>query len=123
VHDAVRCLVSVELIHRCFEQAVLKGSAIPAVAATDSIRILEGTRNVVTDRNNVRIIQTPQTFQTELLIPAFQRSYNATFTDEATVLEATGKQVFLIEGEYSNIKITRPVDLLIAESILNERGQ
>jgi 2-C-methyl-D-erythritol 4-phosphate cytidylyltransferase len=59
VHDAVRCLVSIELIHRCFEQAVLKGSAIPAVAATDSIRILEGARNVVTDRNNVRIIQTP----------------------------------------------------------------
>ncbi len=123
VHDAVRCLVSIDLIHRCFEQAVEKGSAIPAVAATDSIRIMEGSANVVADRTMVRIIQTPQTFQTELLMPAFQRAYDPLFTDEATVVEAAGNQVFLIEGEYSNIKITRPIDLIIAESILNERVQ
>jgi 2-C-methyl-D-erythritol 4-phosphate cytidylyltransferase len=122
VHDAVRCLVSVDLIKRCYEQAVEMGSAIPAVVATDSIRIVEGLTNVVADRTMVRIIQTPQTFQTELLIPAFQVSYDPSFTDEATVLESTGAPVYLIEGEYSNIKITRPIDLLIAESILNERG-
>ncbi len=121
VHDAVRCLVSVDLIHRCYEQALEKGSAIPAVAATDSIRIVEGYANVVVDRTRVRIIQTPQTFQTELLLPAFQRSYDPSFTDEATVVESTGIPVFLIEGEYSNIKITRPIDLIIAESILNDR--
>ncbi len=121
VHDAVRCLVSVDLIHRCYEQALEKGSAIPAVAATDSIRIVEGYANVVADRTKVRIIQTPQTFQTELLLPAFQRSYDPSFTDEATVVESTGIPVFLIEGEYSNIKITRPIDLIIAESILNDR--
>ncbi len=121
VHDAVRCLVSVDLIHRCYEQALEKGSAIPAVAATDSIRIVEGYANVVADRTRVRIIQTPQTFQTELLLPAFQRSYDPSFTDEATVVESTGIPVFLIEGEYSNIKITRPIDLIIAESILNDR--
>ncbi len=121
VHDAVRCLVSVNLIHRCYEQALEKGSAIPAVAATDSIRIVEGYANVVADRTRVRIIQTPQTFQTELLLPAFQRSYDPSFTDEATVVESTGTPVFLIDGEYSNIKITRPIDLIIAESILNDR--
>ena len=122
VHVGVRSLVSIDLIHRCFEQAIVKGSAIPAVAATDSIRVIEGENNLVADRNLVRIIQTPQTFQTELLLPAFQRDFEASFTDEATVLEAAGNKVFLIDGEYSNIKITRPIDLLIAERILEERS-
>ncbi|MEI8074167.1 MAG: 2-C-methyl-D-erythritol 4-phosphate cytidylyltransferase [Bacteroidota bacterium] len=121
VHDAVRCLVSIDLIQRCYQQAAEKGNAIPAVAATDSIRMIEGSSNVVADRNNVRIIQTPQTFRTDLLLPAFQVDYDPAFTDEATVLEASGFPVYLIQGEYSNIKITRPVDLLIAQSILEER--
>ncbi len=121
VHDAVRCLISIDLIQRCYQQAVEKGNAIPAVAATDSIRMIEGSSNVVADRNNVRIIQTPQTFRTDLLLPAFQVDYDPAFTDEATVLEASGFPVYLIQGEYSNIKITRPVDLLIAQSILEER--
>jgi 2-C-methyl-D-erythritol 4-phosphate cytidylyltransferase len=119
VHDGVRCLVSIDLIQRCYLQAIEKGSAIPAVAATDSIRIVEGNRNVVADRANVRIIQTPQTFQTHLLLPAFNRPSDPAFTDEATVLEAAGINVHLIEGEYSNLKITRPIDLLVAERILD----
>ena len=94
---------------------------LPAVAATDSIRIVEGEMNQVVDRNNIRIIQTPQTFQTELLLPAFQREFDVAFTDEASVFEAAGGKVFLIDGEYSNIKITRPVDLLLAETILVEK--
>ena len=122
VHDGVRCLVSVDLIQRCFFQALEKGSAVPAVAATDSIRMIEGENSHVADRNQVRIIQTPQTFRTELLLPAFQRDFEPLFTDEATVLEAAGKHIFLIDGEYSNIKITRPIDLLIAEKILEERN-
>lgn len=122
VHDGVRCLVSVDLIQRCFFQALEKGSAVPAVAATDSIRIVEGERNVVADRKNVRIIQTPQTFQTELLLPVFKQDYHESYTDEATVLEASGIIVNLIEGEYNNIKITRPIDLLVAESILDGRN-
>ena len=121
VHDGVRCLVTKSLIHRCYEQALLKGSAVPAVAATDSIRIVEGEKSVVADRNKVRIIQTPQTFKSEIILKAFQETYKENFTDEATVVEATGQEIFLIEGEYENIKITRPVDLLIAEKILEER--
>jgi 2-C-methyl-D-erythritol 4-phosphate cytidylyltransferase len=121
VHDGVRCLVTKELIHRCYEQAVAKGSAIPVVAATDSIRIVEGNSHKVADRNNVRIIQTPQTFLSSILLPAFNVEYNDSFTDEATVVEASGKNVFLIDGDHENIKITRPVDLLIAEKILAER--
>ncbi len=122
VHDGVRCLVSVDLIHRCYKQAVENGSAIPAVAATDSIRIIEADFNKVADRDKVRIIQTPQTFQTELLLPAFKLEYDPAFTDEASVIEAAGGKVILIEGEYNNIKITRPVDLLLAATILEEKN-
>jgi 2-C-methyl-D-erythritol 4-phosphate cytidylyltransferase len=118
VHDGVRCLVDESLIKRCYSQAVETGSAIPAVAATDSIRIVDGVNNKVADRNNVRIIQTPQTFQSNLLLEAFEQEFNQGFTDEATVVEAMGKPVFLCDGDYNNIKITRPIDLLIAESIL-----
>jgi 2-C-methyl-D-erythritol 4-phosphate cytidylyltransferase len=122
VHDGVRCLVTKELIQRCYKQAIEKGSAIPAVAATDSIRIIEDNAHSVADRNKVRIIQTPQTFLSTLLIPAFNTSYQPAYTDEATVVEASGKEVFLVEGDYENIKITRPTDLLIAEKILAERS-
>jgi 2-C-methyl-D-erythritol 4-phosphate cytidylyltransferase len=118
VHDGVRCLVDESLIKRCYQQATVKGSAIPAVAATDSIRIVETNTNKVADRNNVRIIQTPQTFLSNLLLEAFEQEFNEGFTDEATVVEAMGKPVFLCDGDYNNIKITRPIDLLIAESIL-----
>ena len=122
VHDAVRCLVSVPLIQRCYKQAVESGSAIPAVAATDSIRIFNGSHHHVADRQQVRIIQTPQTFLSEIILPAFQQEYNDAFTDEATVVEAYGTNVFLTEGEYDNIKITRAVDMVIAEKILEERS-
>ena len=118
VHDGVRCLVSDTLIHRCYEQTLQLGSAIPAVAATDSIRIVAGTSHQVVDRNMVRIIQTPQTFLSQLLLPAFEQHYQESFTDEATVVEASGQKVFLIEGDYNNLKITRPMDLLMAEKIL-----
>jgi 2-C-methyl-D-erythritol 4-phosphate cytidylyltransferase len=121
VHDAVRCLVSVPLIHRCYKDAVKNGNAIPAVAATDSIRILNHTNNFVADRSQVRIIQTPQTFLSNIVLPAFEREYSDAFTDEATVVEANGTRVFLTEGEYDNIKITRPIDMMIAEKILEER--
>jgi 2-C-methyl-D-erythritol 4-phosphate cytidylyltransferase len=122
VHDGVRCLVTPQLIKNCLEQAIKKGSAIPAIAATDSIRIIQKDKHVVADRNHVRIIQTPQTFLADIILPAFENEYQPAFTDEATVVEAMGKEVFLIEGEYQNIKITRPVDLVIAEKILEERA-
>lgn len=121
VHDGVRCLITKELIQRCYEQALLKGSAIPVVAVTDSIRMIEEEDHYVVNRRNVRIIQTPQTFQSRILLPAFKQAYDEDFTDEATVVEASGESVFLIEGDYDNIKITRPADLLMAEKILSER--
>ncbi len=122
VHDAVRCLLTPDLIQRCYQQAVEKGSAIPAVSSTDTIRIKEGTKHHVVDRTNVMMIQTPQTFNAALLTKAFDQAYQPSFTDEANVLEASGKEVYLIEGEYENIKITRPLDLAIAEYILAKRA-
>lgn len=121
VHDGVRCLATESLLQRCYEQALEKGSAIPAVTATDSIRLVHANGSEVANRNEVRIIQTPQTFRSELLVPAFTTTYHHAFTDEATVVEASGKTVFLVEGEYENIKITRPADLLVAETILAGR--
>lgn len=122
VHDAVRCLISVPLILRCYKDAIDHGSAIPAVAATDSIRILNHSHHHVAERKDVRIIQTPQTFLSHIILPAFKQEYKDSFTDEATVVEANGEKVFLTEGEYDNIKITRPIDMMIAEKILEERS-
>lgn len=121
VHDGVRCLVSKELIHRCYQKAVETGTAIPAIASKDSTRLLSKEGSEAFDRNKVMLVQTPQTFQSKILLPAFETGYKNEFTDEATVVEAHGMKVSLVEGEENNIKITRPGDLLIAERILGGR--
>jgi 2-C-methyl-D-erythritol 4-phosphate cytidylyltransferase len=121
VHDAVRCLLTPALIQRCYQQALEKGSAIPAVSSTDTVRLLKGDKNEVFDRESVMLIQTPQTFQSDLLLNAFNQTFDPSFTDEANVVEASGKAVFLVDGEFENIKITRTLDLAIAEYILAKR--
>ncbi len=120
VHDGVRCLVTEKLIRRCYNQALEKGSAVPAVAVSDSIRMMEGSSTRAIDRNLLLAVQTPQTFRSEIILPAFEQPYSETFTDEATVAEAAGHQVFMIEGEKENIKITLPADLVIAEQLLGK---
>ena len=121
VHDAVRCLLTPALVQRCYQQAIEKGSAIPAVSATDTIRLIEGEKHHLMNRENIMLIQTPQTFQSEILIKAFEQEYKASFTDEANVVEASGVPVFLVEGEFENIKITRPLDMAVANYILTKR--
>ncbi len=121
VHDGVRCLLTKDLIHRCYLQAAETGTAIPAIPSKDSIRLITDEGNAAFDRNRVMLIQTPQTFHSKIIVPAFQIDYKDKFTDEATVAEAYGMKVSLVEGEETNIKITRPVDLLLAEQILAER--
>jgi len=121
VHDAVRCLITTQLIHRCYETALENGNAIPALRAVDTIRIEHYNRNEQIDREKVRIIQTPQTFFSEIIQAAFDLDYEESFTDEASVVEKLGVNIVLVEGEDSNIKITRPIDLLIAEKIMEER--
>ena len=119
VHDAVRCLASVDLIHRCYETALRTGSVIPVVASKDSVRIINEDGSEVVDRNNVMLVQTPQTFHSKILLPAYDIDYKDKFTDEATVVEAYGLKISLTEGEETNIKITKPIDLMIAEQYLS----
>jgi 2-C-methyl-D-erythritol 4-phosphate cytidylyltransferase len=121
VHDAVRCLVSTALIRRCAEVAMASGSAIPAVPVRDSLRVISAGGHQPINREMIRAIQTPQTFKTEVLLPAFNQPYHPGFTDEATVVEAAGKKVTLVEGEETNIKVTYPVDLVIAAEVIRQR--
>ena len=121
VHDAVRCLLTPALIQRCYQQAVENGSAIPAVSSTDTVRIMENETHHLFDREKVMLIQTPQTFQSEVILTAFNQAYQPNFTDEANVVEASGQPVYLVDGEFENIKITRPLDLAIATYVLTKR--
>lgn len=122
VHDAVRCLLSVSLIHRCYDAALEFGAAIPVVDCKDSVRFVSSHGNEALERRNVKLVQTPQVFLSTILLPAFNIDYKDKFTDEATVVEAFGMKVQLVEGEEDNIKITRPFDLLLAEKIMDERN-
>jgi 2-C-methyl-D-erythritol 4-phosphate cytidylyltransferase len=121
VHDGVRCLVTETLIRRCYEAAVKKGNAVPAIKVVDSIRLETKDGNEIIDRNKIRSIQTPQTFSSGIIKVAFEQPYNASFTDEASVVETMGVKINLIEGEANNIKITKPIDLVIAEKIFEGR--
>ena len=117
VHDGVRCLLTTDLVHRCYEKAVEQGSAIPVIESKDSVRLVTSAGNESIDRACVKLVQTPQTFRSEILLSSYTVAYQETFTDEATVVEASGHKVHLVEGELYNIKITTPVDLLIADKL------
>lgn len=120
VHDGVRCLVTTDLISRCYHTAIETGSAIPVIDCKDSVRLVTDENNEPMDRTKLKLVQTPQTFHSKIILPAFAIDYKERFTDEATVVEAYGLKVTLIKGEDTNIKITNPLDLVIAEMILNK---
>jgi len=119
IHDAVRCLLSPSLIHHCFDETLKFGSAIPCVDATDSVRLIYATGHKSIKRSQIKLVQTPQTFLSSILLPAYKTSYQEEFTDDASVVEATGCAVHLVDGEPNNIKITTPLDLSIAEELLD----
>jgi len=120
VHDAVRCLLSVDLIQRCCEAAQEHGAAIPVIDCKDSVRYITGEENKALERARVKLVQTPQTFHSKVLLPAFAIDYKDKFTDEATVVEAFGIKVHLVEGEEKNIKITTPADFQLATQLLSQ---
>jgi 2-C-methyl-D-erythritol 4-phosphate cytidylyltransferase len=122
VHDGVRCALTTALIHRCYNEALKNGTAIPATDCRDSVRVVNDNENKVIDRNKIKLIQTPQTFHSKILIPAFEIDFKDQFTDEATVVEAFGLKVNLVEGEEENIKITKPADLFVVEYMMQERA-
>ena len=118
VHDGVRPLVSLETIARCFEAAEKFDAAIPVVDLVDSIRHITKTGSQSVDRNLYKLVQTPQVFDSKLLKEAYEQDFSPLFTDDASVIEALGKPIHLVEGNRENIKITTEFDLRIAETLL-----
>ena len=122
VHDAVRPLLTTDLIHRCYNSVLEFGTAIPVVDCKDSVRVLTENGNEAVERNIIKLVQTPQAFHSKILLPSFFGiDYKDKFTDEAGVVEAFGLKVALVNGDDENIKITKATDILIAEAILTSR--
>ena len=118
IHDAVRPLVSKKLIIKLMLEAETHSTVIPVVAPADSYRTVEGDNSHIIDRSTLRIVQTPQVFNAELLRKAYEQPFCEAYTDDASVVEAAGHKITLIEGERENIKITTPADMTIAEAII-----
>lgn len=119
VHDGVRPLASPALIHRILEAARHDGAAIPVVMLNDSVRQVTGESSHALNRSSLRAVQTPQAFDARLLLEAYAQPFDPTFTDDASVVERLGHSVTLVEGEAANLKITRPMDLALAEYLLS----
>ena len=120
VHDGVRPLISPDLILNLYKEAESNHAVIPVCPVSESIRMVIGDDSKALDRSQYYSVQTPQCFSSDLLHKAYQQEERPTFTDDASVVEALGEKVHLFEGESSNIKITTPKDLLLAEAILNQ---
>lgn len=122
IHDGVRPLITINTIEKSFEEAKKNGNAIVVVSPKDSIRQKTNDNNTKSvNRNDFYLVQTPQTFQTHLIKKAYQSDNINHLTDDASVLENIGKKIFLIEGDYQNIKITTPEDLIVAEALFLEK--
>ena len=119
IHDGARPLLSQKLISRMFDTATTFGNAIPVVPVSESMRILEEAESRPIDRARYRLVQTPQVFHIPLIKRAYQQDYDTGFTDDATVIEAMGETVHLVDGDPINIKITHPSDLAQAEFLVN----
>ncbi len=118
IHDGVRPLVSEQTIKRCENMAAVTGNALPVMPVLESLRQLDGSVSKHVDRSRFRLVQTPQTFQNKLIKQAYCQPESDLFTDDASVCEAFGVEIHLVDGNPENIKVTHPIDLLIAETLL-----
>ncbi|WP_295669982.1 2-C-methyl-D-erythritol 4-phosphate cytidylyltransferase [uncultured Mucilaginibacter sp.] len=118
VHDAVRPLPGEAVINESYKQAAATGNAITAVKSRDSVRQLKNGVSISLLRDEIFLVQTPQTFQIAQLRKAYNQPFNEGFTDDASVAEAAGFPISIIEGSYRNIKITFPEDIAIAEQFM-----
>jgi 2-C-methyl-D-erythritol 4-phosphate cytidylyltransferase len=119
VHDGVRPFVSDEVLERCFSMAQEKEAVVPVIDVFETIRhIADGMSNTV-PRDEYKLVQTPQVFLISLLKKAYSQPYVPSFTDDASVVEAMGYKVTLVEGNRENIKLTTPFDLKLAELLSN----
>ena len=119
VHDGVRPFVSHEVISRCYAEAEAHGAVVPVIPVVETVRQLTGEGSVTVDRNAYRLVQTPQTFRATLLRRAYEQPYTDAFTDDASVVEALGEAVTLVDGNRENIKLTTPFDLIVAKALVD----
>ena len=118
VHDGVRPFPSIEVIKNCYETARTAKAVIPVIPVVETVRHLEKESSVTVPRDEYKLVQTPQTFDIQLLKAANCQPYNDGFTDDASVVESYGHEITLVEGNRENIKITTPYDLKIAEVLI-----
>jgi 2-C-methyl-D-erythritol 4-phosphate cytidylyltransferase len=118
VHDGVRPFPSIDVIRNCYETARKKKAVIPVIPIVETVRHLQDETSVTVPRGDYRLVQTPQTFDLQLVKAANRQPYNDGFTDDASVVEAFGFDITLVEGNRENIKITTPYDLKIAEVLI-----
>jgi 2-C-methyl-D-erythritol 4-phosphate cytidylyltransferase len=119
IHDGVRPLVSSKTIESCYQMALEKGNALPVIAPSESVREITGNENRAADRKRFFLVQTPQTFRVSIIKIAFNQKYSEKFTDDAAVLENTGVNIYMVNGNRENIKITYPEDLTFATILLH----
>lgn len=121
VHDGVRPFVSSQVVRACFDEAACQGAVVPVLDMVDSVRQLSADgSSMAVDRSRLKLVQTPQTFRADVLKKAYSQDFTELFTDDASVVEASGVPVALVPGNRENIKITTPFDLKIAEALLKE---
>lgn len=117
VHDGVRPFPSIDVIKNCYEAARTAKAVIPVIPVVETVRHLEGEGSVTVPRGDYRLVQTPQTFDIQLLKTANRQPYHDGFTDDASVVESYGHSITLVEGNRENIKITTPYDIVVAEAL------
>ena len=119
IHDGVRPFVNGEMFERVFQAAKSTGAALPVIKPVDSMReISESGDNKIADRNRYVLVQTPQIFRSEVILRAYEQPFSTQFTDDASVAEANGHKITLVDGARQNIKITTEDDLQLAEFII-----
>lgn len=118
IHDGVRPLVSLQTLERVFDTAEKLGNAIPVIPISESLRRIGDQKSFMVDRDNYRLVQTPQCFHSEIIKKAYTMGYQKEYTDDAMVVEAMGIKINLVEGNTENIKITHPSDIKLVESLL-----
>jgi len=121
IHDGVRPFVSHQTITNCFKTASENGNAVPVIPVSDSVRKIEIASSRIVDRSKLRLVQTPQVFNSSNIKQAYENKFSLEFTDDASVLEKEGFIINLVEGNQENIKITTPFDLILGEALLEEK--
>ena len=120
IHDGVRPFLHSDMLERCFQAVKIQRAVIPVINVVDTVRQLTPDGSQTVDRNAYKLVQTPQLFKTSLLKQAYEQPYTTAFTDDASVVEAMGEKVALVEGSRENIKITTPFDMKVAEALIGD---